>query len=79
MNEITTPTAMAARAPAPTMAKDSTTRLPQPCTTAAAMARMGVINGATSMAPMTTAAELLTRPKAAIAADSTISVKNCCR
>ena len=48
-------------------------------TIAAAMARIGVISGATSMAPMTTAALLLTRPNAAMAADSSMSTRNCCR
>ncbi len=34
---------------------------------------MGVISGATSIAPMTTAAESLTMPKVAIAIDAAIS------
>ena len=41
--------------------------------------RIGVINGATSMAPMTTAALSLASPKPAIVADSTMSTRNCCR
>ena len=41
-----------------------------PRTSARAMPKMGVINGATSMAPMTTAVLLATRPKLAISVDT---------
>ena len=46
----------------------------QPRTTEAAMARMGVISGAMSMAPMTTAAESASRPRPAMVVDSTSRV-----
>ena len=43
------------------------------CTSAAANARMGVIKGAMSIAPITTAALSLPSPNAAIIADSPMS------
>ena len=45
-------------------------------TVAAAAAVIGVINGATSMAPITTAAESASNPNAAMEADRTMSRLN---
>ncbi len=45
-------------------------------TVAAAVARIGVMSGATSMAPITTPAESANKPKAAMDDDSTISAEN---
>ena len=53
-----------------------TRRRRQPITSAAATPSTGSINGATSMAPMTTAVESARRPCTAMAVDSVMSAAN---
>ena len=68
---MTQPVAMAPKVPPTRMAAATAMRDVHPCTTEADMARIGVISGAMSMAPMTTAAESASRPNPAIVVEST--------
>ncbi len=72
MNEIAAASTTARTDPAATRSARFTIRLGQPITTAAAPPRTGSINGATSMAPMTTAVESPRMPNTAIAVESII-------
>lgn len=72
----TYPTATAATVPSTITPTAFARRTLRAVTVAAAAAVIGVIRGATSIAPITTAAEFASRPKAAIPAERTISIVN---
>lgn len=67
---------MAATVPKTIIARDPTNRFICAYVRDAASASIGVIRGATSMAPITTAAEFAIKPNAAIVVERRISVAN---
>ena len=71
--ETSHPTPMASAVPNAITTTDVTSRRFRAVTNAAAAAVIGVISGATSIAPITTAPESANKPNAAIPADKTIS------
>ena len=71
--EVAQPTPTASTTPSAMTPSAITSSRLSACTVAAAVDRIGVMRGATSMAPITTAEESASRPNAAIEADRTIS------
>lgn len=74
--DVRNPTAMARNVPTAMIASAMRSSRFWAVTVAAAVAKIGVISSATSMAPMTTPAESASRPKAAIDDDRTMSAAN---
>ncbi len=68
--------AIAATVPNAITTRLRTNRTLRAITVAAAAATIGVINGATSIAPITTAGESASNPNEAIPADNTINAAN---